>query len=379
MPTEKQQVDSPRLTGEGERPLTPFELAQLRPILGTGERPPAMAELADRQRIHVFADGSPPEPEVHRMDGAGERVWRVDVPVGPQGDVALPGRTAVRLHPRELLTEIDPDVDVGACRPEWLDLFYVPRILPSRRREPIRRLNGGLVQPEAVFYPENRSELAETSFPWGNVGKIVNNEGQHGSAALVGDRLVITAGHAVPWQSEEWWMRFVPAYYNGQSLHGAGVQSYVSDVRGFNPNFPGGDSAGYDWAICRLYEPLGTVDRLGHFGAKTYNTAWNGQPVWANMGYPINMWFVGASLQGGIPVLDTDDDINGGLEIEHRGDTSDGNSGGPLFAFFGERDPRIIAVQSGYQAEDEDMGPINVAAGGPGLTRLVAWGRTNWP
>ncbi|MDQ0938914.1 serine protease [Streptomyces sp. V1I1] len=211
------------------------------------------------------------------------------------------------------------------------------------------------------------------------MGKVINNEGNHGSGALVGNRLLITAGHVVPWQSEQWWMRFVPAYYNGQSLHGAGVQSFVSDVRGFNPNFPGGDSAGYDWAVCRLYEPLGTADRLGHFGTKKYDPAWNGKPWWNNMGYPINMWFVGASLQGGIPVLDTDDDINGGLEIEHRGDTTKGNSGGPMFAFFGEQDPRITAVQSGFQADDEDMGRINVAAGGPGLNRLVAWGRTNWP
>ncbi|MFC5802042.1 trypsin-like serine peptidase [Streptomyces formicae] len=379
MSTKKRTVDRLPLAEEGERPLTPFELAQLRPSLGTGEPPPAMVELANHKRIHVIADGSPPEPVVRRMDEAGENMWRVDVHVGPEGDVALPGRTATRSLPEELLSEIDPNVDLCACRPEWLDMFYVPRLLPSRREEPIRRLRGGLIQPEAVFPPEGRSDLAETSFPWGNVGKIVNNEGNHGSGALVGDRLVLTAGHVVPWQSEEWWMRFVPAYYNGQSLHGAGVRSYVSDVQGYNPDLSGGESAGYDWAICRLYEPLGTVDRLGHFGTKTYNPAWNGQGFWNNMGYPINMWFLGASLQGFIAVEDTDDDINGGLEIEHYGDTTKGNSGGPLFAFFGEGQPRITAVQSGYQAEDEDMGPINVAAGGPGMSRLVAWGRTNWP
>lgn len=311
------------------------------------------------------------------MDGAGKNLWCVDVPVGPEGEVALRGKTAIRSHPEELLSEIDPDVDLRACRPEWLDLFYVPRFLPSRRIEPIPRLRGGLVQPEAVFPPDNRTELAETSFPWGCVGKVINNEGTHGSAALIGNRLILTAGHVVPWQSQEWWMSFVPAYYNGQSLHGAGVKSYVSDVQGFQTNGPGGGSVGHDWAVCRLYEPLGTADRLGHFGTKNYNAAWNGQPLWNNMGYPVGMWFVGASLQGGISVHDTDDGINGGLEIEHQGDTTGGNSGGPMFAFFGAGQPRIIGVHAG--AQTDESGPGNVAAGGPGLSNLVAWGRTNWP
>ncbi|MEU0061579.1 hypothetical protein, partial [Streptomyces sp. NPDC006334] len=205
--------------------------------------------------------------------------------------------------------------------------------------------------------------------------KIVNNEGQNGSAALVGDRLVVTAGHAVPWDSEQWWMRFVPAYYNGTSLYGAGVESYVSDVRGWNPVATGG-TVGYDWAICRLYEPLGVP--LGYFGAKTYNPAWNHQPVWANMGYPINMWFVGASLQGGIPIENTYDDSNGGLECEHYGDITKGNSGGPMFAFFGDQDPRIISVQSSSVVND-DGSRVNIAAGGSGLPQLINWGRTNWP
>ncbi|UNM10409.1 hypothetical protein J4032_01810 [Streptomyces formicae] len=154
MSTKKRTVDRLPLAEEGERPLTPFELAQLRPSLGTGEPPPAMVELANHKRIHVIADGSPPEPVVRRMDEAGENMWRVDVHVGPEGDVALPGRTATRSLPEELLSEIDPNVDLCACRPEWLDMFYVPRLLPSRREEPIRRLRGGLIQPEAVFPPK---------------------------------------------------------------------------------------------------------------------------------------------------------------------------------------------------------------------------------
>lgn len=379
MLTRKRKEHYPHIAEEGERPLTPYELAKRRPIFGTGEPPPEMAELANCQRIHVLADGARPEPTVHRVDGYGDGLWRVDVPVGPEGQIALPGGTALRSEPTELLSEINPDMGSGAWRPEWIDLFYVPRVLPSRKQEPIRRLHGGPDRVKGVFGPDDRSELNETSFPWGNVGKIINSEGQHGSGVLIGDRLVLTAGHAVPWADAaagNWWMRFVPAYYNGQSLHGAGVESYVTDARGYHPSGPNGDSVGYDWAICRLYEPLGS--HLGYFGTKNYVSAWNGQPWWINMGYPINMWFRGASFQSGIAVIEADDDINGGLEIEHQGDTTPGNSGGPMFAFFGDQDPRVIAVQYGYQAEDEG-GPVNIGAGGSGMSTLVLWGRSNWP
>ncbi|MFF5188189.1 trypsin-like serine peptidase [Streptomyces sp. NPDC000345] len=333
-----------------------------------------MAELASRQRIHVFTDGDgPPEPEISRVDG----LWRVDVPTGSVGDVALPGRTAIRGFPGELMSGTDHDADAAPYRPEWLDLFYVPRVLPSRRRKPIKPLDGGALQPRWVIGPDNRQELNETSWPWGCVGKIFTSAGMAGSGALVGDRVLLTAGHVVPWgdvSAGNWWMRFVPAYYNGKSLHGAGVQSYVSDVRGFDPDLAGGATAAYDRAVCRLYEPLGGP--LGYFGLGHYTPAWNGQRWWMNMGYPGNMWFLGASFESGISINAAYSDINGGIECHHYGDVTPGNSGGPMFAFFGADNPRIIAVQSSDSADGE---MVNYAAGGPGLVDYVIWARQNWP
>ncbi|BCM69004.1 hypothetical protein EASAB2608_04338 [Streptomyces sp. EAS-AB2608] len=365
----------------GERPLTPFELATLRPSLGTGERPPALAELAKYQPVYVCADDTAPTPEVRRMDRVAENMWRVNVPVGPKGETFLPGRTATRVDPREVLSGIDSDVDLRPCRPEWLDLFHVPRVLPSRSEEPMRRLNGDLVEPQPesryVFGQDDRQELNETSWPWGCVGKIVNSQAKHGSGALVGNRLVLTVAHAVPWRdiaAGRWWMHFVPASWNGQSLHGAGVQSYVSDVAAW----PDGESTAYDWALCRLYEPLGSRDRLGHFGTRLYNPAWNGQGIWTHMGYPVNLWFRGASYQSGISINEVYEGDHGGLECEHYGDMTGGNSGGPMFAFFGAGDPRITAVNA-FGAVNADGTRVNVAAGGTGLNALVSWGRTNWP
>jgi hypothetical protein len=172
-------------------------------------------------------------------------------------------------------------------------------------------------------------------------------------------------------------MQFTPAYYDGISLYGSGVQSYVSDARGIVNN----DVAGYDWAILRLYEPLGSS--LGYFGYNGYSDDWEDQPYWSIIGYP------GAianaqrpSFQGGITVNDTDGDDAGGEELESdTADITPGDSGGPMFGWWGN-DPRVIGVVSG---EEEfsflfwDFDKDNIMAGGSGFTSLIAWGRTNWP
>jgi V8-like Glu-specific endopeptidase len=241
----------------------------------------------------------------------------------------------------------------------------------------MRRIKGRPVAPLWVFGTDDRWSFRDASWPWGLAGKVFTSSGWTGSAALIGDRIIATAGHIVPWDDNPWWMRFVPAFYDGSSLHGAGVESYVSDVRGYDVN---GDVTGYDWAVCRLYEPLGSW--LGYFGYNGYNDDWEDDPYWSIIGYPGA--FAGGqrpSFQGSITSFDTDGDSNGGLEIETRADLTPGNSGGPMFGWW-SGDPRLIGVVSGQ--EEDYIFPFssergNVIAGGSGFTNLMAWGRTNWP
>jgi hypothetical protein len=86
------------------------------------------------------------------------------------------------------------------------------------------------------------------------------------------------------------------------------------------------------------------------------------------------------SFQGSVSSFDTDSDSNGGLEIETRADLTPGNSGGPMFGWWGG-DPRLIGAVSG---EEEDWSPAfwpwqwgnlergNVIAGGSGFTNLIS-------
>lgn len=336
-------VDPLRFHGDTHRPSLPHELAATRPVLGSGQVPEELRRLSERQ---------------------------VDEPqLGKSGEF----RPAA-----DFLAEIDPQVDYRAYRPDWVDALPFPRTVPSDTGQPLRRLDGRrLVRPFTTrFPPEQRQVYRDASYPWGLVCKLFTSDrpGGAGSAALVGNRVAVTAAHCVP-RTSSWWMRVVPAYYEGTSLHGAHVQSYVSDWRAFDT---GNEVCGYDWAVLRLYEPLGSW--LGFFGTNGYDDDWEDQAYWRSAGYPSAIDSQRPSWQDWTSVFDDDSDSNGGMELETRADLSPGNSGGPYWGYWGD-DPRLIGVVSGEEYDWAVGGGEwgNVVAGGAGFGNLVAWARGNWP
>ena len=380
-----QAGDAPRFHnfGTNDAPDVLDRVIQQRPAVPKGEPPEAFVHAQTHRRI--YTTGDKPRIEVAEVGIKGlENTYMAEIQARSADALHLPGRTALREAPVKLLDQTDPKADFASQRPDWMPGTYYPRTLPDLGRpQPMRRINGNPTRPLYVFGPDDRNAYMDATWPWGLVGKVFTSGGWVGSAALIGPRLIATAGHVVPWGGGSWWMRFVPAYYNGMSLHGAGVESYVSDARGYDVN---GSVTGYDWAVCRLYEPLG--DWLGYFGYNGYSNSWENDPYWTVLGYP------GAvaggqrpSWQGSVSSFDTDGDSNGGLEIETRADMTPGNSGGPMFGWW-SGDPRLIGVVSG---EETDWSPGfwpwqwgnttrgNVVAGGSGFTNLMAWGRTNWP
>jgi V8-like Glu-specific endopeptidase len=363
--------------GDQTPPDAPSKVHARRPLFGQGERPQELLERARHRSYYIPAgDAGKPQVRIERVDD--EEIWRIDFPVDPTLVGARPGREATRVSPQSILEETDNQVPFTAMRPQWADLLYVPRRAAVEHHSLLRRFNGRRVRPLWVFGNDDRWQFRDPAWPWGLVGRIFNNQGFSGTGALIGDRLVITAGHMVPWGDEPWWMTFVPAYYDGTSLHGAGVESYVSDARGYDPH---GNVTGYDWAVLRLYEPLGRW--LGYFGYNGYSEDWEDQGYWSIIGFPGAVAnAMRPSFQGSITVSDLDSDDNGGAELESdTADISPGDSGGPLFGWWGN-DPRIVGVVSGeeeYSFLGLTFDQDNVMAGGSGFTSLAAWGRTNWP
>jgi V8-like Glu-specific endopeptidase len=362
--------------GERGQPSLPSEIQSRSPLIGKGQPPAELIRFAQTQEHYVRSEKQPAikiEP-LRDMD----HVWRVEIADGSYA--ALPGRTAQRERPEKIVSEIDIKTSFTGYRPDWASNFYAPRIAGDEGRRLLRRFNGRVTKPLYVFGADNRVAYRDSTYPWGLVGKVFNSDGFQGTGALIGPRLIATAGHMLPWNSisqGSWWMRFVPAYYSGTSLFGAGVESYVSDCKGYDVD---GDVTGYDFAVCRLYKPLG--NSLGYFGYNGYNDDWEDKPFWTLLGYPSAVSSgQKPSYQSSISVIDDDGDSNGGLEIESEADMTPGNSGGPLFGWW-NGDPRLIGVVSGQEEEYSfpfSIDKVNVCAGGSGFTNLMAWGRSHWP
>lgn len=366
-------------TGERDRPERSEDIARRDPLLPAADPPRELVERRLRRRLFV-PGGDKPRVTVEKAEaGARRSVWQVDVHYQEQQQLhgARYARRLERVSPESVLKEIDPHIDFSGHRPAWIGASSTPRVLPHPR-EPMRTLNGRLAHPLMIFAPDQRQPYGDTSFPWGLVGKIFNNRGYVGTGALVWRDVIVTAGHMVPWSDSggDGWMRFVPAYFDGTSLFGAGVESFVSDAKGWDV---GSDVTGYDWAVCRLFDPLG--DWLGYFGFNGYSDDWEDEPYWTVLGYPGDV--AGGqrpSYQTGVSIFDDDGDKHGGRELETRADMNFGNSGGPMFGWW-KGDARIIGVVAGW--EEDWQFPFgsqwgNVVASGSGFTNLVKWARKHW-
>jgi len=104
--------------------------------------------------------------------------------------------------------------------------------------------------------------------------------------------------------------------------------------------------------------------------------------AWTSVGYPDN------SLNGQVPMVepnlavnDVDSDQDGKKLETNYLFASPGWSGGPMWGFLGENDPRVVGVMSGFEDEwswiffhETD----DVSAGGSHMVNLVIWALQNW-
>ncbi len=288
-----------------------------------------------------------------------------------------------KLHERGSLAI--PEGPQKPYRPAWQRLQYCPR--PSGvERTVLRRINGRMVVPTdsgRVYgeYPA-RMPFYPSGYPWRCIGRLFvwadassPNWSSYGSAALIGTRAILTAAHMVPWGSGNWKALFVAGYYDGQSSSGPGGQSWVTTAHGY----AGNSVTAHDMAVMRLQDPLGSW--LGYLGFRGYDDHWEGGSYWNLVGYPSAVSSERPSWQGGIHVIDDDEDGDG-QELEHHGDDTGGNFGGPFFGFWDDG-PYAIGTVSGYE---EISGPLgigsednNIVAGGPALNAICNYARQNWP
>jgi hypothetical protein len=268
----------------------------------------------------------------------------------------------------------------------------LPRIIPRRVRVPVQRvldldfgihagLHEGQLTSDGLVY----AELAERGWPWCTVGQVLVNapgrQQQGGSAVLVGPNLILTAGHAVPWDAPDgsWTMLFTPALRATDPKHAPFGASWVEQVRGHVTRED--DVNAFDYVIARLHTPLG--NSVGWMGSISFGNdqAYQGHQQWMSVGYPVQ--------SGGVPffapnveVLDVDSSGDG-RELETADFLMGGWSGGPLVGFFG-LDPKVLGIASGHETE-LSIGWLHatetnsVFAGGQHMVDLVKYGYAHWP
>jgi V8-like Glu-specific endopeptidase len=301
--------------------------------------------------------------EERRLHGRAERVVQLDLPIG---EAFCPDGVPQGRHPKLL--------------PRSASRFGLSsrgnRTVLSGPHSTI--ING---ESRSLVYPDRYPYTAvcklylryqpKSGGPWQGAGEA--------TGYLIGKSTLMTSGHVTPPTDGKWQIQVIPACWNGTSVFGPGMVSYVRGFWSWNSD------SGNDIKICQLYDPIGTS--LGYFGYKVYQSRWEDQDYWTMAGYPYDISLVSMSRETAIAVRDDDDgddiNVNGTTydttQVESDADEASGVSGAPLWGWW-TKGPYAIGVHHGVERDGTISGTevLSCAAGGDGFVAAAHWGRSMW-
>jgi V8-like Glu-specific endopeptidase len=256
-------------------------------------------------------------------------------------------------------------------QPNWLD-FQIKPSRPSIFNNTKRKLmhRGVELDPLFIWGNDDRKIYNDTRYPWGCACKIITNSGT-GSGVIVGPRHVLTASHVVDWSRGG--VGTVEVHRAGASVSAITAISKVWYWTKVSPTKVGYTEVDEDYAVLITSDRIG--DRFGWFGVRTYNSSWDDEPYWYNIGYPGDIAGQQFPIFQKKKELDEDEfDYGAARSMTTTADTFKGQSGSPIFGFWSDG-PYVVAVVS---AEGTYVlsGKENWCAGGDYLTRLVNHARS---
>ena len=249
--------------------------------------------------------------------------------------------------------------------PKWFGATPMP--LKARLPPPVRVLQRGKdLEPAVVNGADDRRIYNDIRYPWGSICRVITGAGA-GSGVIVGPRHVLTASHVIDWNGNVGGT--VEVHRSAGSVRASTFISkvwYYTKVTGTVSWWENDE----DYALLITHDRIG--DLFGWMGTRTYNSAWDDEPFWWNIGYP-------AAVGGGIrPTYQRNKeldepwyDLGPARSMSTNADITGGNSGGPMFGFWSDG-PYVVSVVS-------TQGPNNWCSGGSWLTNLVIHGRNQDP
>lgn len=273
---------------------------------------------------------------------------------------------------KELLTS--PAEPLTPYRPKWMASTGRPKRV-SLPGEPKGKLwhRGAKLDPLFIWGADDRRIYNDTNYPWGCVCRIVTATGV-GSGVIVGPRHVLTASHVVDWNTNG--AGTVEVHRAGPSVSAISAITRVWYFTKINPPDVGWSEVDEDYAVLITADRIG--DRFGWLGVRTYDSGWDDEPYWRNIGYPGDVAGQMFPIYQRDKELDEDEfDYGSGRSMTTSADTWKGQSGSPLFAFWSDG-PYVVAVVSA-QGTYFLSGDENWCSGGSDMTKLVNHARSNDP
>jgi hypothetical protein len=129
-----------------------------------------------------------------------------------------------------------------------------------------------------------------------------------------------------------------------------------------------GSTVDEDYAVLTLFDRLG--DQFGFMGSRTYDSSWDEETWRRTIGYPGDLGGMRPSYERDFDLDEEPLDYGPARAMTSGADLMKGHSGGPIFAFWPDGIPYVVAVVS---AESDDN---NYCAGGSWLGKLIQEARS---
>ena len=361
-------------------PLTHRQLARRSALRAVGKPKRATASLLDLSLEGVR------NPRLVRKDGRLSLVASID------GNGIRPERRYERIPVTRLnARKLDPKLfaqEIHGYRPSGIATTFTPKL--HKPTHQLRASRGkGLDLGGSIFGADDRYLFDDHAFPWRTTGKV-RTVGKWGSGTTIGPRHVLTASHVVNWTGGSGggvaWLSFTPGYFDGSGPWGEIAATRVI----YWEQAPGSltdQQTAFDYVVLVMEQRIGDV--VGYPGYRTYDDDWNGGKYWQYIGYPGELSSGERPAFQGDGVISTvqNESLSGqsGYVLGHFNEFTPGQSGGSVWGWWdGEPWPRVVGVGStigdtSVKSTSVGTGGDNEYGGGPGLSALISWARTNYP